>query len=45
VLRVVAAGGGRAMPLLAAPAALWIAPFALFVIHYGPMLLRPRLGR
>jgi uncharacterized protein involved in response to NO len=45
VLRVAAAGGGRAMPLLAAAAALWIAAFALFVIHYGPMLLRPRLGR
>jgi uncharacterized protein involved in response to NO len=30
------------MPLVEGSAALWIAAFALFVWHYGPMLLRPR---
>jgi uncharacterized protein involved in response to NO len=31
------------MPLLQGSAALWIAAFTLFVLHYGPMLLRPRV--
>jgi uncharacterized protein involved in response to NO len=32
------------MPLVEGSAALWIAAFALFVLHYGPMLLRPRFA-
>jgi uncharacterized protein involved in response to NO len=32
------------MPLVAGSAALWIAAFAVFAWHYGPMLLRPRLA-
>jgi uncharacterized protein involved in response to NO len=31
-------------PLLEGSAALWIAAFALFVLHYGPMLVRPRVA-
>ena len=32
------------MPLVDGSAALWIAAFALFVLHYGPMLVRPRVA-
>ena len=35
---------GWTMPLLEGSAALWIAAFALFVLDYGPMLLRPRIA-
>ncbi len=46
VTRVTAAlGQVWTMPLLEGSAALWIAAFALFVLHYGPMLLRPRVAR
>ncbi len=31
-------------PLLIASASLWSAAFILFVLRYGPMLVRPRLG-
>ncbi|MDP1737585.1 MAG: NnrS family protein [Caulobacter sp.] len=31
-------------PLLIASACLWSAAFGLFVLRYGPMLVRPRLG-
>lgn len=31
-------------PLLIASASLWSAAFGLFVLRYGPMLVRPRLG-
>jgi uncharacterized protein involved in response to NO len=42
VLRVVAAWPGVwTMALLEAAAAAWVAAFALFVAHYGPMLVRP----
>jgi uncharacterized protein involved in response to NO len=45
MLRVLAAWpGGWTMALLEAAAAAWVAAFALFVAHYGPMLLRPRSG-
>jgi uncharacterized protein involved in response to NO len=44
VLRVLAAWAGVwTMALLEAAAAAWVAAFALFVAHYGPMLLRPRI--
>jgi uncharacterized protein involved in response to NO len=43
VLRVVAAWPGLwMMALLEVAAAAWVAAFALFVAHYGPMLVRPR---
>jgi len=43
LLRVAAAWpGSRTMVLLQAAAAAWVAAFALFVAHYGPMLVRPR---
>jgi uncharacterized protein involved in response to NO len=43
VLRVAAAWPGSwTMVLLEAAAAAWVAAFALFVAHYGPMLVRPR---
>ena len=43
VLRVAAAWPGLwTMALLQAAAAAWVAAFALFVAHYGPMLVRPR---
>jgi uncharacterized protein involved in response to NO len=43
--RVVAAASGNwLMPLLETSAVLWIAAFALFVLHYAPLLLRPRVG-
>jgi uncharacterized protein involved in response to NO len=46
MLRVVAAfGGPRAMMELDAAAALWIAGFVLFLVHYAPMLLLPRVQR
>ncbi len=32
------------VPLLTAAGLLWISAFGLFVIRYGPMLLRPRLA-
>jgi uncharacterized protein involved in response to NO len=42
VLRVVAAWPGVwTMALLEPAAAAWVAAFALFVAHYGPMLVRP----
>lgn len=45
VLRVVAAWPGLwTMALLEGAAAAWVAAFALFVAHYGPMLVRPRNG-
>jgi uncharacterized protein involved in response to NO len=45
VARVAAVLGGRwTMLLLDGSAALWIAAFALFALHYGPMLLRPRVA-
>lgn len=31
-------------PLLAASASLWTVAFGLFVLRYGPMMVRPRLG-
>jgi uncharacterized protein involved in response to NO len=31
--------------LLNLSAALWITAFALFVLHYGPMLTAPRVDR
>jgi uncharacterized protein involved in response to NO len=37
-----AASGGWRMPLLDASALLWIGAFGLFVLHYAPLLLRPR---
>ncbi len=41
--RVVAATSGNwVMPLLETSAILWICAFALFVLHYGPLLFRPR---
>ncbi len=44
VLRVAAGWPGPAtMNLLEAAAAAWIAAFALFLAHYGPMLVAPRL--
>jgi uncharacterized protein involved in response to NO len=44
LLRVVAAWAGMwTMTLLEAAAAAWVAAFALFVAHYGPMLMRPRI--
>jgi uncharacterized protein involved in response to NO len=33
------------MPLIEASAFLWIAAFGLFVLRYGPMMLRPRIGQ
>lgn len=43
VLRVAAAFTvGAQMNLLTAAAAAWIAAFALFVAHYGPLLVAPR---
>lgn len=43
VLRVVAAWPGWwTMTVLEVAAAAWVAVFALFVAHYGPMLVRPR---
>jgi uncharacterized protein involved in response to NO len=41
---VAAASGSWVMPLLETSAALWIGAFALFVLHYGPLLFRPRVG-
>ncbi len=44
LLRVVAAWPGVwTMALLETAAAAWVAAFALFVAHYGPMLVRPRI--
>jgi uncharacterized protein involved in response to NO len=44
-IRVIAAFSGPSMmTLLAVSAALWIASFALFVVHYGPTLLAPRVS-
>ena len=41
--RVVAAASGTwVMPLLETSAVLWIGAFVLFVLHYGPLLFRPR---
>ena len=41
--RVVAAASGNwVMPLLETSAVLWIGAFVLFVLHYGPLLFRPR---
>ena len=43
MLRVAAAWPGVwTMVLLETAAAAWVAAFALFVAHYGPMLMRPR---
>jgi len=36
--------GGGYMPLLALAGTAWIGAFALFVLLYGPMLMRPRAG-
>lgn len=36
--------GGGYMPLLALAGTAWIGAFALFVLVYGPMLMRPRAG-
>ena len=33
------------LALLCGSAAAWLAAFALFLLAYGPMLLRPRPGR
>jgi uncharacterized protein involved in response to NO len=45
VVRVTAAMSPRwTMPLVEGSAALWIGAFSLFVWHYGPMLLRPRVA-
>ncbi len=43
----IAAGvaAGATMPLLAISGAAWVGAFALFLVVYGPMLLRPRPGR
>jgi uncharacterized protein involved in response to NO len=38
------AAGGY-MPLLALAGTAWIGAFVLFVLLYGPMLIRPRVGR
>jgi uncharacterized protein involved in response to NO len=35
--------GGAQLPLLGISAALWVASFALFALHYGPMLVTPRI--
>jgi uncharacterized protein involved in response to NO len=44
-LRIVAAFFPLAyLSLLELSAALWVAAFTLFLIEYGPMLVRPRLG-
>jgi uncharacterized protein involved in response to NO len=43
--RVAAAFALAARPaLLVAAAALWVVAFGLFILRYGPMLVRPRLG-
>ncbi len=45
-LRIAAAFAGTASEdLLLAAAGLWIAAFALFAVHYAPLLLRPRIDR
>lgn len=43
VARVVAAFDGSSVLLLGLSAVLWMAAFSLFVIHYGPMLISPRI--
>jgi uncharacterized protein involved in response to NO len=35
---------GAVAVLLVAAAIFWVAAFALFIVRYGPMLLRPRLA-
>jgi uncharacterized protein involved in response to NO len=43
VVRLAAAfDAGWTMPLLFASASFWIAGFGLFVLSYGPFLLKPR---
>jgi uncharacterized protein involved in response to NO len=45
VARVIAAFAvGWSMPLLFVSATLWIVAFGLFLLCYGPMLMRPRRG-
>jgi len=41
---VAAASGSWVMLLLETSAVGWIGAFALFVLHYGPLLFRPRVG-
>ena len=44
-VRVAAALDGDARALLLGSAALWIGAFGLFVVRYGPLALRPRVGQ
>lgn len=44
LMRIAASGGART-PLLELSAALWVGSFALFAVHYGPMLVAPRIQR
>lgn len=44
-VRVAASAGlGDYAPMLNAAGVLWAAAFALFLVHYGPILWHPRLG-
>ncbi len=45
LMRIAASGGGARTPLLELSAALWVGSFAMFAVHYGPMLVAPRIRR